>query len=180
MPRLTDWYIGTDGHVYLRYLRADVPVSKITQTAGTATVTAEAHGLSAGDVVCIEGCQQEAYNGDQTILAVTTDTFTFAVDSDTASPATPRDKATGILCGAYLDDATVTGALTTQAGVAVTGASSLSFDYLTGSPGHYVTTLPDTLTLTEGTTYVLTITATSAAGAVLNTRLQGVAQYAGM
>lgn len=60
----------------------------IASAAGTATVTAVAHGLSSGDRVCVEGADQAAYNIEADITKTGADTFTFAVSHAPASPAT--------------------------------------------------------------------------------------------
>jgi hypothetical protein len=59
----------------------------------------------------------------------------------------------------YVNDATVTGVLTDKNGNTVTGAGSLSFEYISGSNGNYAGEIPSTVTLTEGEQYTLTITA---------------------
>ena len=65
------------------------PLVSLTQTAGTATATYVAHGYIAGQYVLIAGANQAGYNGSMLILTVpTADTFTFAVDAGTVSPAT--------------------------------------------------------------------------------------------
>lgn len=165
MSKLVDWYITSDNLIVVDGLRREVPVSSITQSGGTATVTAESHGLSTGDVVRIEGCDQDDYNGNHTIT-VSGDTFTFSVPTGTASPATGD-----IECGAYLDDATVT--------VSISDQNNIAFDYKTGSNGVYVGTVPDTTALTEGTSYTATITATASTGEVLTIKQAGKAKYYG-
>ena len=61
----------------------------ITQAGGTATATNVGHGFDIDDEAVIAGAAQAGYNGTQTILSVpTADTFTFAVDAGTVSPAT--------------------------------------------------------------------------------------------
>lgn len=60
--------------------------------------------------------------------------------------------------GSYLDAATVTVSLATQAGVPVVGESwPLALDYVTGSNGTYSATLRDTLELVPGVRYVATV-----------------------
>lgn len=64
-------------------------VTNLQQTAGTATATVTAHGYSPGDAAYIDGASPAGYGGTITILTVpTADTFTYAVDSGLASPAT--------------------------------------------------------------------------------------------
>lgn len=69
---------------------ADLGVSSLSQTGGTATLTtSSAHGLQVGDRVLVAGADQTEYNDTQTILTVpSTTTFTFSVDSGATSPAT--------------------------------------------------------------------------------------------
>lgn len=62
--------------------------STLTQTAGVATFTSNAHGFLVGDVVTVAGANQAGYNGVKTITAKDTNTFNFAVDSATVTPAT--------------------------------------------------------------------------------------------
>ena len=69
---------------------ADVSVSSITQTAGTATVTTSTdHGFAVGDWVNVRGANESEYNGIvQVATAPTSTTFTYTVDSGASSPAT--------------------------------------------------------------------------------------------
>lgn len=78
----------------------------------------------------------------------------------------------------YENDATVTGQLTDTAGANITGGG-ITFSYVASSNGQYKGILPDTLSLTRGTEYWLTITATAQSGEKLTIRLQGPAVYAG-
>ena len=66
-----------------------ISVTGIVQSAGTATATtASNHNFSIGDIVEVAGATPSAYNGWQRVTAKTSNTFTFAVASGTASPAT--------------------------------------------------------------------------------------------
>jgi hypothetical protein len=60
----------------------------LTQTGGVATATSAAHGLQTGDYVLIAGADQTGYNGTVQVTSVTTNTFTYAVNASTVSPAT--------------------------------------------------------------------------------------------
>ena len=63
-------------------------VSTLTQTAGTATLTASAvHGLATNDYVVIRGAGVEEYNGQKQITVTTTTAFEYSIDSGTTSPA---------------------------------------------------------------------------------------------
>ena len=74
-------------------LAADVDVTQITESSGTATVTATAHGYTSGDQVNIRGAAEAEYNGDFTITVTDADTFTYAVTGSPSSPATGTIKA---------------------------------------------------------------------------------------
>jgi hypothetical protein len=170
--KLQNWIIGADQDVYHRVQR-DVPISRITRSGGTATAKAEAHGLSVGDVITLSGQIQSAWRGTFTILtAADADTFTFAIGS--AAPATLVGE---VVCGVYLNNATVTAALKDSAGSPITGASSISFDYKANSDGLYVGLLPKAAAalLTEGSQYTMTITAVAATGETLPSTLEGQA-----
>lgn len=72
-------------------LSAALSVTGIAQSAGLATATtAAAHGVADGDtfLTTISGASQAAYNGTFLATSTGTDTFTYAVPSGTASPAT--------------------------------------------------------------------------------------------
>lgn len=60
----------------------------ITQSSGTATVTHTSHGLATNDYVVISGANEVNYNGAKQITVTGTNSYTYAVDSGTASPAT--------------------------------------------------------------------------------------------
>lgn len=66
------------------------PVSGITQTAGTATLTAtNAHDIAVGDSaeIVVAGATPAAYNGTFLATATSTHAVTYAVPSGTSSPA---------------------------------------------------------------------------------------------
>ena len=64
-------------------------VTSITQTAGTATLTAgAAHGLATNDYVVVRGAQPDGYNKVAQITVTGASTFTYSVDSGLTSPAT--------------------------------------------------------------------------------------------
>jgi len=65
-----------------------IAISNLVQAAGTATATVGAHNYKVGDKVLISGATPSAFNGTQTITAITGTTFSFAIASGTASPAT--------------------------------------------------------------------------------------------
>jgi len=69
--------------------KADKTADSVTQAAGIATFTEVAHGFVVGDWVTISGANQAGYNGLKQILTrPSADTFTFAVDAATVTPAT--------------------------------------------------------------------------------------------
>lgn len=90
----------------------------ITQTAGTATVTHTAHGLSTGDEVRIVGASPAAYNGFKSITVTTANAYTFAIDSGTASPAD----------GSITSSLLLINGLTNASGVAASAARTFSTD----------------------------------------------------
>jgi hypothetical protein len=63
-------------------------VTSITQTGGLATVTQTAHGYEDQDRIQISGANQAGYNKSAYIKVLTANTYTYAVDSGTVSPAT--------------------------------------------------------------------------------------------
>lgn len=66
-----------------------VTISSLTQSNGTATaVTPYAHQFTNGSSIVIRNATPSAYNGTKTITVTNSTTFTFAIDSGTASPAT--------------------------------------------------------------------------------------------
>lgn len=77
--------LTVEGHT----VGSDKSVSSITQTSGTATcTTSTAHGFSTGEWVYFEGANEAGYNGIVQVTVTGTTTFTYTVDSGTASPAT--------------------------------------------------------------------------------------------
>lgn len=62
--------------------------------------------------------------------------------------------------GSYVNDAVLTAAVTAD-GVAVTGASSISLEYQSGSNGNYRGIIPGTVSLTAGADYVITVTSSN-------------------
>jgi hypothetical protein len=63
-------------------------ITSLTQTGGVATATIGTHTLKVGDKVSISGASPSAYNGTQTITAVTSTTFDYSVTGSPTSPAT--------------------------------------------------------------------------------------------
>jgi len=78
----------------------------------------------------------------------------------------------------WVKNATVTFTLKDTDGNAITGADGVSMPYLAGSDGTYQGTLPSTVSLTEGASYYLEVTATSSSGNGFR-RIQCVARYRG-
>jgi hypothetical protein len=60
----------------------------ITQAGGVATVTCNGHGRKVNEVVLHAGANESNYNGEFRVLTAATNTYTVAVDSQLASPAT--------------------------------------------------------------------------------------------
>lgn len=75
----------------------------IAQSAGTATVTHTSHGLATNDYVVISGANEVNYNGVKQITVTGTNSYTYSIDSGTASPAT------GTVVSSYAPISAVTG-----------------------------------------------------------------------
>lgn len=65
----------------------------------------------------------------------------------------------------WVNDAAVTAVLRDKNGDAVSGASSVTFAYTSGTDGEYVGSVPDTASITDGEQYTLEITTIDASGA---------------
>jgi multidrug efflux pump subunit AcrB len=79
--------------------------------------------------------------------------------------------------GGYVNTATVTMTLYNSAGTAVTGASNLPLSYVTGTDGRYEGTLPSTLSLTPGASYLLVVTIDPGGGQPTQRRIACRAEY---
>ncbi len=64
------------------------PVTAITRTGSTATVTLAGHGFVNGQTILISGANESAYNGSFVISNVTADTFSYTVSGTPTTPAT--------------------------------------------------------------------------------------------
>jgi hypothetical protein len=73
----------------------------------------------------------------------------------------PEDEVTGASIGS---DATGTVTVKDSAGAEVTGAIDLSATYAAGPPTRYYATIPNTVDLTEGSTYYVEFTLTASGG----------------
>jgi hypothetical protein len=69
----------------------------IVQVAGVATVTHTAHGIPTGTQAVIRGATQNGYNKVAVITVTGVNTYTYAVDSGTVSPATGSPVASGVI-----------------------------------------------------------------------------------
>jgi len=84
----------------------EAAVSTLTQSAGTATLTASAvHGLATNDYVVIRGAQPDGYNKVAQITVTSTTVFTYSVDSGLSSPATGTPVFSYAPIGGLLTDA---------------------------------------------------------------------------
>lgn len=72
-----------------------ITLTSLTQAAGTATATKVGHGFRTGDTITHAGANQAGYNIAAAITVVDADSYTFAVDPGTVSPATGTVTATG-------------------------------------------------------------------------------------
>lgn len=107
---------------------AEISISGITQSSGTATVTtASAHGYATNDWVFIQGVTPLGYHGIVQVTVTGATTFTYTVDSGLATPAT-LDGATVRACkrplswdGNFANDfvAVTTGANSTTSGTLI-------------------------------------------------------------
>lgn len=72
------------------------------------------------------------------------------------------DELTDPIDDSFVNDATCTAKLTTDAaGASTVSGSSITLTYVTGSDGKYQGAMPSTVSLTAGTTYYLFVTAES-------------------
>jgi hypothetical protein len=79
----------------------------------------------------------------------------------------------------FVNNATVTFTLKDSSNVAVSGATGVSMSYVTGTKGVYEGVLEDGVSLTEGATYYLEITATASGDRVGFRRIVYIACYHG-
>lgn len=165
MSQRVDWFAGSHNRVTLPAVSRALPVSALTRSGTTATLTSEAHGITTNDVIYIDGTDQDEYLGDHTGTSATANTITFTVDEDADTPATGDIEAS-----VYENDATVTATISPSVGV-----GTLSGDYKTGSKGLYTILVPDTATFAVGTTYTMTATITAQTGEVTTVTLAGPA-----
>jgi len=94
----------------------------ITQSAGTATVSHTAHGLSTNQYVVIRGATQQGYNKVAQITVTGTNSYTYSVASGTASPATGSPVASAVICyGTTAAPGTVSDSRTFASNQPVTG-----------------------------------------------------------
>lgn len=108
--------VTVEGHT----VGSDVSVSTLTQSAGTATcTTGSAHGYASDDWVYMEGANEAGYNGIVQITVTGSTTFTYTVDSGTASPATGTITATNQAKTFVTQDVTLTGQTRAALGTAL-------------------------------------------------------------
>lgn len=71
------------------------PVVSITRDGATATAKlTTGHGFVVDQVIAVSGCEQPEYNGEFTVIAITSDTVSFAVSGEPATPATTSSNIT--------------------------------------------------------------------------------------
>ena len=95
--------LNSDDHFSYR-LTNQLPITSITRSGTTATVTITGHGLATGDTIDIQGAGQSEYNGIKTITVATVDTFTYTVSGSPTTPATGTITATLAGISAHLID----------------------------------------------------------------------------
>jgi hypothetical protein len=81
--------------------------------------------------------------------------------------------------GSFVNNASMSFTLKNSAGSAVSGASSISMTYISGTEGCYYGILEDGVSLTDGSTYYLEITATGSSDRVGFRRIEYKARYHG-
>ena len=97
--------VGTSITTPWQYLRAEVTAigntaktaSSVTQAGGIATFNCASHGFLVGEYVTVSGANEAGYNVSAVILTKDTNSFTYAVASGTATPATGTVVANGNL-----------------------------------------------------------------------------------
>lgn len=94
-------------------------------------------------------------------------------------PDTLKDGLYDRVSGAFINDATMTFTLKNSAGSAVSGASAVSMTYVSGTNGVYEGVLEDGVSLTDGSTYYLEVTATCSNDRIGFRRITYVAKYHG-
>ena len=82
-------YTSTSTNVLGAFQKLQFPVTSITRTSTTATVTTPVkHGLDDGQKLILSGATPSGYNGEKTITVASPTTFTFTVSGSPTTPAT--------------------------------------------------------------------------------------------
>ena len=122
----------------------------ITQSAGTATVSHTAHGLSTNQYVVIRGATQQGYNKVAQITVTGTNSYTYSVASGTASPATGSPVASAVICyGTTAAPGTVTDSRTFASNQPVKGWIRKT----TSAPYYKTAPISGTISNTAGATF---------------------------
>jgi hypothetical protein len=79
----------------------------------------------------------------------------------------------------YVNDATVTALLKDSADANTISGSSITLTYVTGSDGNYRGSMPNTVSLTDGTSYYVHVSASSSGRDVLVRKLCKAEYYQG-
>jgi hypothetical protein len=74
-----------------------------TSPSGTVTVTSNAHGFSAGNVVVITGTGQSTLDGTHTIQTIATNTFTYTTTNTTTASSSVGKASAYSVSGSYVD-----------------------------------------------------------------------------
>ena len=122
----------------------------ITQSAGTATVSHTAHGLSTNQYIVIRGATQQGYNKVAQITVTGTNSYTYSVASGTASPATGSPVASAVICyGTTAAPGTVTDSRTFASNQPVKGWIRKT----TSAPYYKTAPISGTISNTAGATF---------------------------
>ena len=121
----------------------------IVQTAGTATVTHTAHGIPDGTSMVIRGATQNGYNKTAVITVVNANSYTYAVDSGTVSPATGSPVCSGVLIH---DTTNVSGIVSDVRVLSSSQPFKGTIRDSSGSPYYQAATLTGTVSNTAGFT----------------------------
>lgn len=90
------------------------------------------------------------------------------------------DELTDPITGSYVNDATVTSKLTTDAaGASTVTGSNITLTYVTSSNGKYQESMPSSVSLTEGTNYYHFVTAASGSKNITIRKLVRAGYYEG-
>ena len=89
LPLHTSLSVVIDGDSLMSRNWNEQVITSASQVAGVATITFNSHAVPQGGEVVVHGYLDPRWNGTKTVTAITTNTFSFAIDSSAeASPTT--------------------------------------------------------------------------------------------